>query len=95
MFCKGAYLFWSEIADHYNTRSGIRTRVGWIANFIFHNNGYHHAHHRYPSIPQFNLKKAHKLAFREGDDISRGFLDTYRQIRIVDPGTELSLSSYR
>jgi fatty acid desaturase len=81
VFCKGAFLFWSEVSDHYNTSSGTRTRIGLISNFIFHNNGYHHAHHRYPSITQFNLKKAHRLACREGDDISHGFFDTYLQIR--------------
>lgn len=79
--CNGAFLYWSEISDHYNTRTGYRTRSGVVANFLFHNNGYHHVHHRYPSVTQFNYKRAHILTRREGDDVSRNFLETYRQIR--------------
>jgi fatty acid desaturase len=81
VLCKGAFLYWSEIADHFNTRSGCRTRTGSLANTLFHNNGYHHAHHRFPAVTQFNLKRLHEATMREGDDISHGFLDTYRQLK--------------
>ncbi len=83
VFCKETYLYWSEIADHFNAKSGYRTRTGTLSNILFHNDGYHHAHHRHPGVPSHNLKRAHALTVRDGDDISRGFFETYRQLRAV------------
>jgi fatty acid desaturase len=81
ILCRGAFLYWSEISDHFRASSGIRTRTGRLANLIFHNNGYHHVHHRHPGVTYFNYKKAHLLLAREGDDVSSGFFETYKQIK--------------
>lgn len=75
-----SYLYWSEITDHYNTTSGTRSNINPIYNFLTHNNGYHYIHHKYPTIPWFNLKKSyHELAPNEGD-VSKGFWQTFSQI---------------
>ena len=76
-----AFVYWSEVENHYNTRSGTRTRANWLYNFVAHNGGYHAVHHKYPLIPWFNLPRAHALLLGECDDVSFGFLDTYRQLR--------------
>jgi fatty acid desaturase len=76
-----SFVYWSEIENHYNTVSGTRTNVSPLFNLIAHNGGYHAVHHKYPTIPWFNLKKAHALWFAGCDDLSNGFLDTYRQLR--------------
>ncbi len=73
--------YWSEIEEHYNTRNGSRSNTGKILNFFTHNEGYHSIHHRYPTIPFYNLPEAHKAFILPNDDISSGFIDTYRQIR--------------
>lgn len=76
-----AFVYWSEIENHFNTRSGTRTNVSPLYNLLVHNGGYHAIHHRYPTIPWFNLPKAHALLGEDGEDVSSGFLDTYRQLR--------------
>ena len=73
--------YWSEIEEHYNTRNGSRSNIGKLLNFFTHNEGYHSVHHRYPTIPFYNLPKAHIAFPLPDDDISTGFIDTYRQIR--------------
>ena len=73
--------YWSEIEEHYNTRNGSRSNIGKLLNFLTHNEGYHSVHHRYPTIPFYNLPKAHIAFPLPDDDISTGFIDTYRQIR--------------
>lgn len=76
-----AYLYWSEISDHFHTVTGTRSSLNPFTNFITHNNGFHYVHHKYPTIPWFLLPEAYdKLAPGQGD-ISSGFMDTYRQIR--------------
>ena len=72
--------YWSEIEEHYNTQYGSRSNLGRVLNFLTHNEGYHTVHHLYPTIPFYNLPKAHETLVREDADISYGFLDTYRQI---------------
>ncbi len=74
-----SFFYWSEIEDHFNTRTGTRTNIGWN-NWLTHNNGYHAVHHRYPAIPWYRLKEAHYALCDDTSDISRGFLDTFRQI---------------
>jgi fatty acid desaturase len=77
-------LYWSEVADHYNTVSGTRSRLNRISNWLTHNNGYHYIHHRYPSIPWFHLPQAHQILSQNSEDvgdISYGFFDTFRQLK--------------
>ncbi len=74
--------YWSEIEEHYNTRDGSRSNLGKLTNFFTHNEGFHSVHHRFPTIPFYNLPKAHAAFVGEEADISRGFFDTYRQLRI-------------
>ena len=74
------FIYWSEIADHYNTKSGSRTRMDTILNFLHHNNGYHHVHHTYPTIPWYNLPEAHKVLSPKDIDVSTSIIDTFRQI---------------
>jgi fatty acid desaturase len=76
-----AFLYWSEVENHYNTRSGTRTRANRLYNVMTHNAGYHAVHHRFSSIPWFNLPRAHSIYFSACEDVSVGFLDTYRQLR--------------
>jgi fatty acid desaturase len=76
-----SYVYWSEVSDHYNTSSGTRSNLNPITNFITHNNGYHYLHHKYPTIPWFQLPATYKRLGKGEGDISYGFLDTYRQIR--------------
>ena len=76
-------LHWSEIADHYRTRSGTRSRIGWLHNWLWHNNGYHAVHHRFPSIPFYQLSTAHRSLQAGCPDISRGWLDVWHQISSV------------
>ena len=71
--------YWSEIEEHYNTSDGSRSNLSRVINFLTHNEGYHTVHHRYPTIPFYNLPKAHAAFVGDESDISRGFLDTYRQ----------------
>jgi len=75
-----SHLYWSEIAKHYNTETGTRSDLG-IKNHIFHNAGYHSIHHQYPSIPWYLLPKAHRALCKNSSDISRGFIDTYKQLK--------------
>jgi fatty acid desaturase len=75
-----SHLYWSEINEHYNTKSGTRSDLGF-KNHILHNAGYHYVHHHYPSIPWYLLPKAHKALCADSEDISRGFIDTYRKLK--------------
>jgi len=74
------FIYWSEIADHYNTKSGSRTRTGKVLNFLHHNNGYHHVHHTYPTIPWYNLPEANKILCPKDVDVSTSIVDTFRQL---------------
>lgn len=76
-----SFFYWSEIGEHYNTKSGSRTDIGFLKNFFHHNSGYHYIHHQYPTIPWYRLPEAHKSLCPEGIDISRGFVDTYNQMK--------------
>ena len=77
--------YWSEIEEHYNTFDGSRSNLSRVINFLTHNEGYHTVHHRYPTIPFYNLPKAHAAFVGDESDISRGFLDTYRQLQAKRP----------
>ena len=66
LWCRYAFLYWSEIADHYNTRQGTRSRPNAVVNWFQHNKGYHAAHHRFPAVPWFNLPAAQSEL--EGED---------------------------
>jgi fatty acid desaturase len=73
-------LHWSEIADHYRTLSGTRSRIGWLHNRLWHNNGYHAVHHDFPSVPFYQLSTAHRSLQVKCPDIARGWLDVWHQI---------------
>ena len=76
-----SFFYWAEITEHYNTKSGSRSDIGFLKNLLHHNGGYHYIHHMYPTIPWYNLPKAHSTLCPEGTDISRGFIDTYHQMK--------------
>ena len=78
-----SYSFFSalnEVEQHYNTVSGTRSNVNPFFNLIFHNEGYHYVHHLYPTIPWYNLPEAHQTFCSDNPDISKGILDTYKQL---------------
>ena len=75
-----SFLWWSEIRDHFNTTTGTRSDISWM-NYVTHNNGYHHVHHKYPSIPWYLLREAHEtLSGNQQMEVSNGFFDTFRQM---------------
>lgn len=76
-----SFFYWAEISEHYNARSGSRSDLGRLKNLFHHNGGYHYIHHAYPSIPWYNLPRAHKSLCPDGTDIAHGFLDVYRQLK--------------
>jgi fatty acid desaturase len=76
-----SFFYWSEVGEHYNTKCGTRSDVGFIKNLFHHNAGYHYIHHQYPSIPWYNLPQAHKALSPKDIDVSCGFIDTYRQMK--------------
>jgi fatty acid desaturase len=76
-----SFFYWAEITEHYNTKSGFRSDIGFLKNLFHHNGGYHYIHHLYPTIPWYNLPEAHNALCPEKTDISRGFIDTYHQIK--------------
>ncbi len=81
LWCRYAFLYWSEIADHHNTLRGVRTRRNRLLNWFQHNKGYHAAHHRFPAVPWFNLPAAHALLEDiSPEDVSANPRMTWRQI---------------
>ena len=73
-------LWWSEIRDHFATRTGTRTDISWM-NFFTHDNGYHYVHHKFPSIPWYRVREAHESLFAgENLDVSHGFFDSFQQM---------------
>jgi fatty acid desaturase len=80
-WCFHCFLYWSEISDHLLTRTGTRSNTGRLINFLTHNNGFHDLHHRYPTIPWFNLRKAYSELPLPDSETSGGLFDTYRQFR--------------
>jgi fatty acid desaturase len=84
-WCHTSYLYWSEIQDHFATVSGTRSVVGGLSNGLWHNNGFHAVHHSRPAVPWYRLREAHREFVAAGkhpeQDISSGFLETYRQLR--------------
>ena len=75
------FYYWSEVGEHFNTKTGTRSDVGFLKNFFHHNSGYHYIHHKYPTIPWYNLPKAHKSLCPEGTDITHSFFETYKQLK--------------
>ena len=74
-----SFFYWSEIEDHFNTRTGTRSNIGSM-NLLIHNSGFHHTHHQYPTIPWYNLRMAHNRLTKHQSDESKGFFDTFKQI---------------
>jgi fatty acid desaturase len=82
-------LHWSEVADHYRTRTGTRSRTSRIHNLLWHNNGYHAIHHRFPRIPCHNLARAHQALGGDRFDCAAGWWEVWRQIsRPAEPAPE-------
>jgi fatty acid desaturase len=82
LWCRYAFLYWSEIADHAHTVAGTRTRVNRLTNWFQHNKGYHAAHHRFPAVPWFNLPEAHgQLDHVAPADLSHNPWETWTQLR--------------
>lgn len=82
LWCRYAFFYWSEIADHHNAVAGTRTRFHPVLNWFQHNKGYHAAHHRFPAVPWFNLPAAHgQLDQIEEADLSSGPMETWRQLQ--------------
>ena len=81
LWCRYTFLYWSEVGDHYNTESGMRSTLGRGYNWLFHNNGYHAVHHEFPTIPFYRLRDAYYgLEFVE-TDTSKSLWNTFEQIR--------------
>ena len=70
----------NEVQEHCNTVSGTRSNVNPFVNSIFHNGGYHYVHHLCPTISWYNLPEAHQTFCSDNPDISKGILDTYKQL---------------
>ncbi|MEA5470451.1 fatty acid desaturase family protein [Spirulina sp. 06S082] len=85
IFVYSVIFYWTEVQDHYNTKTGTRSRIDPIHNFFSHNKGYHQVHHICPSIPWYNLPKAHAILVPDEakQDITNGFFDVYRQMQGV------------
>ena len=76
-----SFVWWSEIRDHYNTKTGTRTDFGWLNRFT-HNSGFHDVHHRYPAIPWYKLPEAHRALCNDAEiDTCHGLLDAFRQMK--------------
>ncbi len=73
-------LYWSEIADHYRTRGGHRTRTGTLSNWLDHHNGFHEVHHRWMSIPFHQLAAAHDALVGTSEDQASSAWQVWRQI---------------
>lgn len=83
VFC--SLLFWSEVREHFRTRTGTRSTLGPIYNRFFHNQGYHALHHTYPTVPWYRLPRAFEALRHDRSrdvvgDLATGFFDVYRQI---------------
>lgn len=99
IFGHASFLYWSEIQDHFGTRSGTRSITGALNNVLFHNNGYHAAHHARAGVPWYRLRQAHEEHLRRDPsaalDLSSGFLETYRQLRDSVAGRALPAAPLR
>jgi fatty acid desaturase len=80
LWCYSFYSLFSEVQEHFNTVSGARSNINPLVNFIFHNAGYHYVHHLCATIPWYNLPEAHQAFCSDNPDISKGILDTYKQL---------------
>jgi fatty acid desaturase len=80
IWCYSFYSLFSEVQEHFNTLSGARSNVNPVFNFLFHNGGYHYVHHLCATIPWYKLPEAHQAFCANNPDISKGILDTYRQL---------------
>lgn len=74
-------LYWNVLVNHYHTETGTRTVMNPLSNWIAHNNGYHHTHHLFPSVPWYNLPKAYQELDLEGNEVTRNLWDSFRQLR--------------
>ncbi|ROV95044.1 hypothetical protein VPNG_09486 [Cytospora leucostoma] len=85
--------YWAEASEHLgmdlsgrfgNSRSNLGLAHLWYMHP--HNDGYHAVHHLYSQVPFHELPAAHAAlmegneAFRTGNVVSYGFLETFRQM---------------
>ncbi len=90
VWASNSFLYWSEIEDHINTRTGTRSNLSPLFNWLSHNNGYHYLHHRYPNIPWYNLPAGYNQFLAGKGDISQGFFDTFSQLNQPLSAAELA-----
>jgi fatty acid desaturase len=81
LWCRFTFLYWSEVGDHYNTDTGMRSTLGKGYNRLFHNNGYHAVHHEFPTIPFYRLRDACDRQDFIKTDKSKSLWNTFEQIR--------------
>lgn len=74
------FLFWSEIEDHFNSKSGTRSIFSFNPFMYPYNSGYHYAHHIYPHVPWYNIIQVHELLCKGKGDEAEGFMDAYHQM---------------
>jgi len=74
------FLFWSEVEDHYNTKTGNRTNLSYNPFLYPYNSGYHYAHHLFPYVPWYSLPQVHYSLCKGKSDETNGFFDTYFQM---------------
>jgi fatty acid desaturase len=73
-----AVLYWSEITDHHLAEQATRSNTSFFWNFMFHNGGYHWAHHEYPFIPWYLLPKADRALTSQKRDTMSGWWGMYQ-----------------
>ena len=78
------FLFWSEIEDHFNSRSGSRSVFSFNPFMYPYNSGYHYAHHLYPNVPWYNIIEVHNLLCKGKGDEASGFMEAYKQMEPRD-----------
>ncbi|MBR8834085.1 MAG: fatty acid desaturase [Stigonema ocellatum SAG 48.90 = DSM 106950] len=83
----------SELTEHAGLTcsteplTSARNSLGLFNELFLHprGEGFHQIHHMYPSIPWFNLRKAHALLMQDEEYCERtctvfGFIDTFRSV---------------
>lgn len=80
LFVFPVLLEWSEIGDHYCTRTGTRSRTSRIYNWLWHNNGFHSLHHRFPRIPFYHIQRAYACFPTSGEEEVDNWLALWKEI---------------
>ena len=83
LFIFPVILYWNITVNHYRTKTGTRTVINPISNWIAHNNGYHHIHHLFPSIPWYKLPKVYQQLYPEGAEMTHNFFESFQQLQSI------------